>query len=217
MQDPDSFDLLEVLNGCKTSNVDLMIQTPGGVVDACEQMISVLNHVVPGYRVVIPGMAKSAGTVLAISASEIIMGVSSELGPIDPQFNGIPAEYIRDDPQQLYPIRQMAGSAILRNQQLAEKVLTDGMMNGKLEADIKSLVEQLSSAQSYLSHGAVINAEEALALGLKVQFMKHDDKLWRKFWLLHCMYDYDCKQQGYSKIFEGAQISLAKPLPPSTP
>ena len=36
-------------------------------------------------------MAMSAGTMIACSAKKIIMGKASSLGPIDPQFNGIPA------------------------------------------------------------------------------------------------------------------------------
>lgn len=43
------------------------------------------------FRVVVPSRAKSAATLITLGADEIHMGSLSELGPIDPQFNNIPA------------------------------------------------------------------------------------------------------------------------------
>ncbi|EMP1651599.1 ATP-dependent Clp protease proteolytic subunit [Acinetobacter baumannii] len=43
------------------------------------------------FVVTIPRRAKSAATLIALGASEIHMGLLSELGPIDPQINGFPA------------------------------------------------------------------------------------------------------------------------------
>jgi hypothetical protein len=37
------------------------------------------------FRVVVPNIAKSAATLLALGADQILMGYCSELGPIDPQ------------------------------------------------------------------------------------------------------------------------------------
>jgi hypothetical protein len=210
----DADDISEILDDCRTRDVDLMLQTPGGIIDACEKVISVLRLRVNTYRVLIPSWAKSAGTIIALASSEIVMGVNSELGPIDPQFNGIPAEYIRDDPAQQYPIRQIAESAITRTRKLANQVLSKGMLQGEPLNKISSLVDQISSAQSYSSHGAVINAEEVKSLGLTVTFLDAKDELWKKIWLLYCMYDYDCQRNQYAKVFEGARVSIARPLPP---
>jgi len=209
----DATDLSEVLDDCKTKNVDILIHTPGGSVDACEQVISILKLRLPtGYRVIVPSMAKSAGTVVSLSATEIVMGVNSELGPIDPQFSGIPAEFIANDPNASYQLQQIANNAILRMHKLARNVVRSGMWKDKDEEEINKLIEKLSSTQSYLSHGAVINVEEARNLGLVVNYMQPKDETWKKIWLLFCMYDYDCRQLGYSKIFEGERISLLKPL-----
>lgn len=210
----DADDLSEVLDDCKTKNVDLMLQTPGGIIDACEKVISILKLRLGTYRVLIPSWAKSAGTIITLASSEIVMGVNSELGPIDPQFNNIPAEFIRDDPNHAYPIRKIAESAISRTRRLAKQVLSQGMLHNVDPKHIDSLVDQLSSAQSYSSHGAVINAEEVKSFGLNVQFLPPDDELWRKMWLLYCMYDYDCQRNGYAKVFEGVRVSIARPIPP---
>lgn len=43
------------------------------------------------FIVVVPRHAKSAATLLACAAEEIHMGSMSELGPIDPQIDGMPA------------------------------------------------------------------------------------------------------------------------------
>lgn len=211
----DADDISEVLDDCPTNDVDLLLQTPGGIIDACEKVISVLKLRGGAYRVIIPSWAKSAGTIIALSSSSIVMGVNSELGPIDPQFNGIPAEFIRDDPEEKYPYKQIAESAISRTQKLASQVLSRGMLHGAEQTQIDDLVNQLSSAQRYSSHGAVINVEEAANLGLDVTYLHPREELWRKLWLLYCMYDYDCQRQGYAKVFEGARVSIARPLLPN--
>jgi len=44
-----------------------------------------------GFVASVPRRAKSAGTLLALGAKEIHMGMMSELGPVDPQFRNLPA------------------------------------------------------------------------------------------------------------------------------
>lgn len=44
-----------------------------------------------GFVVSVPRRAKSAGTLLALGAKEIHMGMMSELGPVDPQLRNLPA------------------------------------------------------------------------------------------------------------------------------
>jgi ClpP class serine protease len=40
---------------------------------------------------IVPQIAMSAGTMIACSCKQILMGKHSSLGPVDPHFNGIPA------------------------------------------------------------------------------------------------------------------------------
>ncbi|MDM4768270.1 hypothetical protein [Pelomonas sp. SE-A7] len=67
--------------------IDLMLQTPGGDIDAAEKLISMVRNRVGSakLRVVVPDYAKSAGTLIALGADVVVMSDSSELGPIDPQ------------------------------------------------------------------------------------------------------------------------------------
>lgn len=74
-----------------SKGLDLILHTPGGNPTATEGIVKYLHSKFNNIRVIIPQMAMSAGTMLACSASEIVMGKHSCLGPIDPQYGGIPA------------------------------------------------------------------------------------------------------------------------------
>lgn len=67
--------------------VDLLLQTPGGDIDAAEKLIKMVRNRVRSarLRVIVPDYAKSAGTLIALGADVVMMSDSSELGPIDPQ------------------------------------------------------------------------------------------------------------------------------------
>jgi len=77
------------------SDIDFLLHTTGGDIDAADKMVRILKkHVAPTkdnvapsgkLRVIVPDMAKSAGTLIAIGTDLIVMSDSSELGPIDPQ------------------------------------------------------------------------------------------------------------------------------------
>ncbi|NMO15246.1 serine dehydrogenasease [Pyxidicoccus fallax] len=63
----------------------VVLQTPGGVVEVAERMVNVFRHYYSDVAFIIPDVAMSAGTVLAMSGDEIMMDFFSCLGPIDPQ------------------------------------------------------------------------------------------------------------------------------------
>lgn len=72
--------------------LDLILHTPGGNPTATEGIVKYLHSKFGNnIRVIVPQMAMSAGTMLACASNEIIMGKHSCLGPIDPQYGGIPA------------------------------------------------------------------------------------------------------------------------------
>lgn len=63
----------------------LFLNTGGGSVQAAEKMVEIMRHHFADVSFVVPDMAMSAGTVLAMSGNRIFMDYSSSLGPIDPQ------------------------------------------------------------------------------------------------------------------------------------
>lgn len=212
--DPD--DLSEVIEGITNDDIDILIQTPGGMVDAVEKFVTVLRQRKKNYRVIVPSLAKSGGTVIAMSSEKILLGVNSELGPIDPQFlmsdlGAVPCQYIADDETQAPVVRSMAKSAVARMRQLAERILSEGMLNGHTHDELQEVINKVSSSDTYNSHGAVIDYSEAESLGLAVEWMPPEGDLWRKIWLLYCCYDHDIKLNNIGKIVEGATNSIARP------
>lgn len=82
---PGFVDLLHNISA--NADLDLVLHTGGGDIDAAEKLISMVRTRVGTaiLRVVVPDYAKSAGTLMALGADRIVMSDTSELGPIDPQ------------------------------------------------------------------------------------------------------------------------------------
>jgi hypothetical protein len=73
-------------------NVLLIIHSKGGRIEPAYLISKSLKRLASEkFVVVVPRRAKSAATLIALGADEIHMGMMSQLGPIDPQFGGIPA------------------------------------------------------------------------------------------------------------------------------
>ncbi len=70
----------------KSKGLDLILHTPGGEINATEQIVFYLRKVFKNdIRAIVPQLAMSAGTMIALSTKEIWMGLYSNLGPIDPK------------------------------------------------------------------------------------------------------------------------------------
>ena len=93
INDSDITGFMNAIKGIdSTKGLDLILHTPGGSPTATEGIVKYLHSKFGNdIRVFVPQMAMSAGTMLACSAKTIIMGKHSCLGPIDPQYGGVPA------------------------------------------------------------------------------------------------------------------------------
>ena len=79
----------------RTKGLDLILHTPGGDISATEQIIKYLRSMFNGdVRAIIPQMAMSAGSMVAVSCKSIMMGKQSCLGPFDPQINNLPCQSV---------------------------------------------------------------------------------------------------------------------------
>lgn len=76
---------MTAVNGLKNDKLDLIIHSPGGSVEAAEQIVNYLRAKYSHIRAIIPHSAMSAATMIACACDEIIMGKHSAIGPIDPQ------------------------------------------------------------------------------------------------------------------------------------
>jgi ClpP class serine protease len=71
--------------------VDLILHTPGGLVLAVLQIATALRNRKAKVTVFVPHYAMSGGTLIALSADEIVMAEYAVLGPVDPQLGEFPA------------------------------------------------------------------------------------------------------------------------------
>jgi hypothetical protein len=206
----DDQHLIELLRGCKREGVDLLLETGGGMTDATEKVCSILRTLAPDLRVFVPRRAKSNGTVVALTGHTIVMGASSELGPIDPSFNNVPVEFVINAPPGSVNAIELQVAETFKRQtmKLAGALLSTGMMKDRPDL-IDDTVRKLASRDHYHSHGSVIDAAEAISLGLNIENLPEDNELWRAIWLLRGMYAHDCGLLKIGKMFEGELVSSA--------
>ena len=74
--------------------LDLILHTPGGLVLAAEQIAKALVDRKGKVTVFVPHYAMSGGTLIALTADEVVMDPNAVLGPVDPQIGGLPAASI---------------------------------------------------------------------------------------------------------------------------
>lgn len=204
ISDNDMEGFMNCLHGMDCSKgLDLFLHTPGGSPSAAEGIVKYLRSKFnQDIRVIVPHMAMSAGTMIACAAKEIIMGRQSSLGPIDPQFNGIPAYNIKQEfeeakldlannPQNAqywaiklhqYPAAFMktAIDAIDLSGILVEEWLGTCMFDRTKPEDvqkIKGIKEKLNEHDNSKNHGRHLNIDFCKAIGLKITAMEDDSKL----------------------------------------
>ena len=85
IQYTDILPFQELLEGLTGKTVDILIETPGGYAEVAEDLVKLLRNRFEKVSFIIPGWAKSAGTIMTMAGDEILMGPSSALGPIDAQ------------------------------------------------------------------------------------------------------------------------------------
>jgi len=82
----DKEGFIEAIQDIKEDYVDIFLHSPGGLAEAADSLVDIIRGKFNHVRFIVPNLAKSAATMLALSGNEILMDIASELGPIDPQF-----------------------------------------------------------------------------------------------------------------------------------
>lgn len=82
--------------------LDFIIISNGGDPIAAQRLISFLRERFDKITVLIPYVAYSAATILALGADEIIMHPFSNLGPVDPQLSFVKKDFMGQDTQYKY-------------------------------------------------------------------------------------------------------------------
>ena len=104
INDNDKNGFMSAIHGLDTNRgLDLILHTPGGNLGATESLIDYLREKFgSNMRAIVPQIAMSGGTMIACACKQILMGRQSSLGPIDPQFNGVPAFGILEEFRQAH-------------------------------------------------------------------------------------------------------------------
>lgn len=229
LQDIDAGDDVDLLLHTPGGDVDQAER----IVQMCRKAIGPEGS----FRVVVPDSAKSAGTLIALAADSIVMGYCSELGPIDPQITITtasgepmhrPAQSFLDGLDEIvsktaggnlspayFPLLDKLDPALIdfckkalkRSEELAEKFLKSYMLSGDHEA-AAAIAQELNDSQKYLSHGAVVDADDAKALGLVVEELDRMSDLWQAYWRLYCEMRVQL-QNPAARLYEGRRVSLS--------
>jgi membrane-bound ClpP family serine protease len=69
----------------RRTKIGVVLFTGGGSIEVTERIVNAIRHFYSEVTVVVPDIALSAGTILAMSGDNIMMDSFSCLGPIDPQ------------------------------------------------------------------------------------------------------------------------------------
>ncbi len=186
----------------RSKGLDLLLHTPGGETAATESIVDYL-HAMFGtdMRVIVPQLAMSAGTMIACSASKILMGKQSSLGPIDPQFNGIPAHGLKEEFERAFqeiqqdqlkaavwqPILAKYNPTMIgeceKALQWSETLVREWLRTGMFadadnpEAAIDRVVSELGDHALNLNHARHISIAKAQEISLKVEALEDDAKL----------------------------------------
>jgi hypothetical protein len=186
----------------RKKGLDLLLHTPGGSIAATESLVTYLRAMFGNdIRAIVPQIASSAGTMVALSCREIVLGEHSSLGPIDPQIGGLPAHGIIEEFERArvemaanpvnvalwQPIIAKysptligeAQKAVAWSSEIVKEWLVTGMFEGDPDADAKAnaIVGELGDHALTLSHERHISLERARSLGLRVTALEADARL----------------------------------------
>lgn len=215
----------------RAKGLDLFLHTPGGSGAATASLVDYLKQMFGNdIRAFVPQIAMSAGTIIACACKEIYMGKHSNLGPVDPQINGIPAyavlaelktaydEMVADNRKQFvwHPILsrytpsfvQQCQWAVQNGKEFVAQFLRDNMFSDLPEPErndkVDAIVDRLTDLSRNKGHDKHIHYAECEEIGLKVRRLEdHSDKLLQDLVLtVHHCYMFTLANTGAFKIIE---------------
>lgn len=189
----------------------MILHTPGGSISAAEAIVTYLRNIFgTNIRTIVPQIAMSAGTMIACSGKEILMGKHSCLGPTDPQFRGIPAHGVIEEfntamdevlknEKKILIWREIVSKyhptfigecskAIELSNELVASWLETGMFEGEKNAHNRSvnLVKKyLNNHKDSKTHDRHFNMEKCKTFGLKIFEIENDNDLQELILSLH--------------------------------
>lgn len=154
-----------------TTPIDVVLHTPGGLVLAALQIARALDRHPAKVTVLVPHLAMSGGTLIAMAANEIIISPHAVLGPIDPQIGSFPAaslmKVVADKPiaeidDQTLILADVGRKATAQVRRAAQELL-EKPLGAERAAEV---AEKMTSG--IWTHDYAITPEEAKSLGLPI-------------------------------------------------
>lgn len=230
----------ELLYDCRQdeTELDLLLQSPGGDIDVAEKIVYLCRSRCKSFRVIVPERAKSAATLIALASDRIVMSDTSELGPIDPQVTVFspdgrplsrPARSFLDGLDEIkrkvtdekglnpayYPLLTHLDPALLdycqKTIDRSQRFAEKWLKEGMCKGKPKkagTIAGELMNVEKYGSHGMVIDWREAQRLGLAVLYLKPHDRLWDAIWRLFASYEVVMRNKNIIKAFESERVSI---------
>lgn len=200
IEDLDKNGFMNAIHGLdKSLGLDLVLHTPGGDTAATESLVDYLRSIFgTDIRAIVPQLAMSGGTMIACACKEIVMGKHSSLGPIDPQFGGIPAhgfveewnrahQEISHDQSKIavwqFVLQKVTPTflgqcekAIKWSEQMTRDWLLSGMLLGKPGASeiASKIISELGNTSVTLSHSRHLSIRKCSEIGLSVVPLEED-------------------------------------------
>lgn len=183
----------------KVKGLDLILHTPGGDIAATESLVDYLYSMFDkDIRVIVPQISMSAGTMIALSAKEILMGKHSNLGPIDPQMGGLACQAVLDEFKQAKEdIKKNPHSAALWqviiskyhptflgtcqqaiewSEKMVSKWLEENMCSDNKDA-VKGILKTFADHKKQKSHSRHISKKECEDVGLNIGTLEDNQEL----------------------------------------
>lgn len=203
VNDADKTGFMTTIDGLdKSKGLDLFLHTPGGETAATESLVDYIRSMFgTNIRAIIPQLALSAGTMIACACREIVLGKQSSLGPIDPQFRGLPAHGIVEEFTRAHEEITRDGSKLAVWRPIIEKyhptlvgecekaiewateMVTERLLTGMFKDEdnvkdkIDSIVEELGDHALTKSHARHLSLDKCKEIGLKITALEDDDAL----------------------------------------
>ena len=183
----------------RSKGLDLMLHTPGGDLAATESVLDYLHNMFNNdIRAIIPQISMSAGTIMALSCNEIIMGKQSNLGPVDPQLGGVACKAVIDEFEKAkndiknnphsIPLWQSiiskyhptflgkCSQSIEWSEELVEYWLLRNLCNGN-KTKAKKILKEFADHSIHKSHARHISISKCKESGLNIIDMESDNNL----------------------------------------
>ena len=205
----------------RSLGLDLILHTPGGDVAATESIVAYLKKMFnSNIRAIVPQICMSAGTMIAMSCKEIIMGHQSSLGPIDPQMGGVACQAVLDEfKRAVDEVRQNPASLGLWQTIIgklnptfltacedalkwSETLATKWIQEVNPSVDIKNIKNAFLDHNNSYSHSRHISKDDCRSAGLNIVDLEANQDLQDNVLSLHHCYMILIDMLGVSKIVE---------------